>query len=109
MKVGSFSWRLLIGWFLVLFGGLLCVVITLHTVVYSYSLRMTPPRPMLEGSVWSIAIGTILQFASGVIWLYSGRRVLSKQTWQPIVGCILGYVCGVAGALMLWPGGVYRP
>jgi hypothetical protein len=106
MKVGTFSWRLLLGWFLILFGALLCATPPFQAAVHISGLQMTPPRPLLKGSMWSIALGTLLQFAAGIIWLNSGRRVLSKQTWQPVVGCILGYICGVFGAMTLWPDGI---
>lgn len=99
MKVGSFSWRLILGWFLILFGGLLALMQFLSLVLWSIGALYPGPWPR-------VMLGIVLQICAGLIWVAFGRSVLARRVWLPLFGCVVAYLCGVFGAMCLWPNGI---
>jgi hypothetical protein len=105
MKLGTFSWRLLIGWSLILFGGLLSSLTVISVLLQVMIVFFIPLRPIYRSSPGAIAAGAFLQFVAGLIWLFAGRQILSKRVWWPLLAIVLGYFCGVVGAILLGPPG----
>lgn len=101
MKLGTFSWRILVGSLLVGSGGLLCVLVCLSAVLSAVFARLVPSQPIHPGPVWMVAASHLLFFAAGALWLWAGRSILHKTNgWWALLCLAVGYACGVSGGLL---------
>jgi len=101
MKLGSFSWRLLVGWFLTIFGVAISVLACVTLVTYGLSLALTPSRPLYLVSVGTALVAWLLLFAGGILWWRAGRQILHRKGWWPLLYFAVGYVCVVGGGQLL--------
>lgn len=101
MKLGTFSWRLLVGWFLLIFGVVCSVMACGNLVVYHLSRTLTPPRPLYLVPIRVALVAWLIGFAGGLFWWWAGRHLLHKKGWWPLLYFAVGYLCIVGGGT-LW-------
>jgi hypothetical protein len=101
MKLGTFSWRNLVGSLLIVFGGLLCALVCLSVTLSSFFARLILFQPLHPGPWWMVAASHLLTFAAGALWWQAGRWIRDKTNgWWPLLYLAVGYACGVGGAML---------
>lgn len=90
-----FKWRIIPGYFLVTFGGLLVYLSALNSLV----LLVLPLDQLPTGNLAAMALVTL----GGTIWITAGILTLKGRYWWGLMAIAAGYLVGVGGANLVWP------
>ncbi len=95
---GGFRLRFIPAACLFIFGGLLTLITPIGAIA-----RLVLESQGIE-SLGQHFAGAAAHILAGVLLVASGRWTLQGRWWLAVLGVIIGYVLGVAGAMMLYPG-----
>lgn len=91
-----FRWRIIPAWFLMAFGGLLC----LGWMFWIPIVLIIPEAAKGSGYPHDLASATLFCIA-GAMWLVAGKLILNRRWWQMLACLVLGYAAGVSGAMLM--------
>ena|SRR5690349_9126626 len=91
-----FRWRIIPGWFFLIFGGFLAIGNALYLALWLFLVFRGYERP----SATTLG-GIYLSASAGIVWFLAGRAFFAGQWKSALLAVLIGYGLGALGSYLV--------